>query len=86
MFFFLDKIDWRFCQKRDGIRTMRHVVKGEQYKSDGIYWLLTGMVGKDYQYTLLGRYIDGAFEFNNSLAKSGYIYQENIQAVLEYFE
>ena len=65
---------------------MRLVVKGEQYKSDGIYWMLTGMVGKDYQYILLGRYIDGAFEFNNGLAKSGYIYQENISGVLDYFK
>jgi hypothetical protein len=65
---------------------MKLVVKGEQYTSDGIYWLLTGMVGKEYKYVLLGRFVGGVFEFNNSRAKKGYVYQENIQEVLEYFE
>jgi hypothetical protein len=65
---------------------MRLVLKGEQYKPDGIYWLLTGIVGKEYQYVLLGRFFSGVFEFNNSRAKKGYVYQENIPGVLEYFE
>ncbi len=66
--------------------TMRHVEKDEEYISVGTYWMLTGMIGDKYQYILLGRFIDGAFEFNNSLAKKGYIYQENIPAVNKYFK
>ena len=65
---------------------MRHVEKDEEYTSGGTYWMLTGMIGNQYQYILLGRFIDGAFEFNNSLAKRGYIYQQNIIEVYKYFK
>ena len=65
---------------------MRHVDNDEEYTSGGTYWMLTGMIGDKYQYILLGRFIDGGFEFNNSLAKRGYIYQQNIIEVYKYFK
>jgi hypothetical protein len=65
---------------------MKHVEKDEDYTPFGIYWMLTGMVGTEYQYILLGRFIDGAFEFNHSLARDGYIFQSNIIPVLNYFK
>jgi hypothetical protein len=65
---------------------MRHVGNDEEFTTAGIYWMLTGMIGKEFQYVLLGRFIGGTFEFNNSLARKGYIYQENILEVMKYFK
>jgi hypothetical protein len=65
---------------------MRHVENDEEFTSAGIYWMLTGMIGKEFKYVLLGRFIRGTFEFNNSLARKGYIYQENINEVITYFK
>jgi hypothetical protein len=65
---------------------MRHVENDEEFTIDGIYWMLTGMIGKEFQYVLLGRFLRGTFEFNNSLARKGYIYQQNIPEVIKYFK
>jgi len=64
---------------------MKHVEKDEDYTPHGIYWVLTGMIGNEYQYALLGRFIHGVFEFNNKLAKPGYVFQSNVNPILTYF-
>jgi hypothetical protein len=64
---------------------MRLILKHEPFSSNAIYWLLVGKIGLNNQYILLGRFIDGKFEFNHKQAKIGYIYRDDIQCVLQNF-
>ena len=49
------------------------------YVPDAVYWLLDGKNSQGYyQYKLLGRFINGKFEFRNKEAKHGYIFREDL--------
>ena len=58
------------------------IVTSGPYYSNCIYWLLVGKRGQEFQYDLLGRFIDGKFEFNDDRAKDGYIFREDIKSIL----
>jgi len=49
------------------------------YLPDATYWVLCGMDenGKR-RYNLLGRFINGRFEFLNEVAHRGYIYRQDL--------
>ena len=46
------------------------------YVPNAIYWLLVGKEDGHYKYALLGRFINGKFEFKSKEAVPGYIYIE----------
>jgi len=52
------------------------------YLSNATYWLLVGVDkthnGRIFRYDLLGKYIEGKFEFRHKDAKDGYIFREDL--------
>ena len=54
------------------------------YLPNTTYWLLVGVDkthnGSFYRYDLLGKYINGKFEFRNKDAKDGYIFKEDLMS------
>ena len=58
-------------------------IASKPYCSNSTYWLLVGKDithnGSFYRYDLLGRYINGKFEFRNKEAKHGYIFIEELR-------
>jgi hypothetical protein len=50
----------------------------QPYRPDVTYWLIIGKEDGSYKYALLGRYIDGKFEFRNEEANPHYIFREEI--------
>jgi len=61
-------------------------IASKPYCSNATYWLLVGRDithnGAFYRYDLLGRYINGKFEFRNKEAKHGYILQEELSPIM----
>jgi len=57
------------------------------YLPNATYWLLVGVDkthnGKIYRYDLLGKYIEGKFEFRNNDANDGYIFREDLPCRLK---
>ena len=53
-------------------------IASKPYQPEATYWLLVGQQSGNYTYALLGRFINGKFEFRNKEAKEGYIYREDI--------
>jgi hypothetical protein len=48
------------------------------YIPDATYWLLVGKNSEGYIYKLLGKFIDGKFEFRNEQAIDGYIFRDDL--------
>jgi len=57
------------------------ILASKPYLPNATYWLLVGYEeGGNRSYVLLGRFIDGRFEFRNHEAQNGYIYRQDLPA------
>lgn len=50
----------------------------QPYNPQATYWLLVGKENGNYKYALLGRFINGKFEFRNEEANPDYVFREDI--------